>query len=101
MRFSTNGVHGEITTLPGCTQVAVSHGVYVRASERGQGRGQKANDERQQFMKDHGYDYALCTVDAANAAQNAVMAKNGWKQLDTFLSSKTGHTVHLYGKTLK
>jgi hypothetical protein len=99
MRFSTHGVHGEISTLPGCTQVAVSHSVF--STERGLGNGKKANKVRQQFMVDHGYDYALCTVDAANEAQRCIMLANGWRHLDTFHSSKTNHTVLLYGKTLK
>lgn len=99
MRFSTFGVHGEITTMPGCSQVAISHAVFSR--ERGVGNGTKANDARTAYMKEIGYDYALCTVSSENEHQIAIMRKNGWRLLDTFTSSKTGHVVGLYGKELK
>lgn len=98
MRFSAFNVHGEITTLPGCSQIGVSHAVYSK--DPGKGNGKAANEARQKFMSDMGYDYALCTVDAANARQIAIMEKNGWTHLDGFLSSKTGHSVRIYGKRL-
>lgn len=101
MRLSFEGVYGEITTLPGCTQIGVSHNVFVDPSRRGQGWGTEANLQRTAFMRDNmGYDYALCTVESTNEAQQKIMSVNGWKQLSYFVSRKTGHTVILYGKEL-
>lgn len=101
MRTKFCGVYGEITSLPGCAQVGVSHGVYIPVDKRGNGAGTEANRRRVTSMKvDYGYDYALCTADLNNTAQVAVLTKTGWKQLDTFLSSNTGHTVGLFGRKL-
>lgn len=101
MRTKYAGVYGEIDSLPGCTQIGVSHSVFCPPEHRNKGRGTEANKRRLTAMKvDYGYDYALCTVDMNNAAQVRVLAANGWKCLSMFTSSKTGHLVGIYGKPL-
>lgn len=101
MRTKYAGVYGEIDSLPGCSQVAVSHSVFVPEPLRGKGAATEANRRRCVHLKvDYGYDYTLCTVDLSNRAQLVVLAKNGWKQLDSFRSTKTGHLVGLFGKQL-
>lgn len=101
MRQNLGGVIGELSTLPGCTQIAVSHGVFVPPENRGKGLGTWANTERTRVAHDLGYDYILCTVDSANVAQCKVMQKNGWVVLSTFKSRKTSHWVLLYGRSLR
>ena len=101
MRQKICGVYGEIDTLPGCSQVGVSHSVYCPEALRGKGIASEANKRRTVFMKmDYGYDYALCTVDLANLPQIKIMQVNGWRRLDAFTSSRTGHLVGLFGKGL-
>lgn len=102
MRTKECGVFGELTTMPGCSQVGISHAVFVPEAERGKGKATEANKRRLVHMKyDYGYDYALCTVDLSNHAQLVVLAKNKWRQLDSFTSSKTGHLVGLFGRKLE
>lgn len=101
MRQVICGVVGELDSLPGCTQVAVSHSVFVPPSIRGQGKGKAANERRCQDAYALGYDYIMCTSDAANVAQNHILVENGWKSIDRFVSRKTGHTVLLWGKQLE
>lgn len=98
MRFSHGPIHGEISTMPGCSQVAISHGVFSR--QRGSGLATEANGVRIEAMHDMGYDYALCTVDHANEVQIAILERNKWTWLSSFDSSKTGHHVRLYGRRL-
>ncbi len=100
MRVNLHGVIGEITSLPGCSQVAVSHSVFIPIKNRGKGLGTLANNARQELMKDLGYDMALCTVDNANKSQLRVLEKTGWTRLISFVSSKTGNTVAIYCKEL-
>lgn len=101
MRTCTSGVYGEIDSLPGCSQVGVSHAVYVPESLRGAGLGKKANIQRLRYMGSSlGYDYALCTVDAANIAQIKILQDNEWEKLSWFTSSKTGHRVEIWGYKL-
>jgi hypothetical protein len=96
VRHSFGPVHGELTTLPGCSQLVVSHAVFSRL----RGHAVAANEERQNFAKSIGYDYMLCTVDLANGAQLHILERCGWKRLDVFKSSKTQHNVALYGRNL-
>lgn len=97
MRHSVFGVHGEFDSLPGCTQIAVTHSVYVPPKDRGKGLGTKANAFRKAELFDcYGYDMVICTVDAANVTQRRILIKNGWTCLTSFKSRKTGHKVELW-----
>ena len=99
MRKSFNGVIGEITSLPGCSQVAVSHSVFLPPEKRGQSLAVRANRERQHFcFNEMVYDYMLCTVDSDNKRQIDVLQKSGWHKLDAFVSRKTEHLVEIWGK---
>lgn len=100
MRMQIDGVIGEFTSLPGCSQIVVSHGVYVPIVNRGKGAGTSANKKRLALAKELGYDMIVCTVSDENEGQKHVLETNGWECLKTFLSSKTNHNVHLYGKVL-
>lgn len=100
MRINLDGCIGELTTLPGCTQIVVSHSVFLPKNKRGLGKGSKAHSARLAYMEDLGYDYAICTVDATNTAEISILEKNGWNKLSSFLSSKTNHLVLLYGRQI-
>lgn len=91
---------GEIDNLPGCTQVAVFHSAWVSPEYRGKGYGEQAHVLRLHEATGMLYDYALCTVDAKNERQISLLTKFGWKCLDSFISTKTGHNVCIYGKLL-
>ena len=101
LRTVLNGVVGEISDLPGCPQIAVSHYVFLREGQKGKGQGQRAHRDRLQLMKEAGYDYALCTVIGQNAVERHILEKHGWKPLDSFSSTKTQNSVELWGKPLK
>lgn len=97
MRQNINGVIGEIDSLPGCTQIAVSHSVYLPVHHRGDGLGTTANTKRKQIAFDElGYDMMICTIDGNNLPQKQILLTNGWKFLNYFVSRKTGHTVELW-----
>lgn len=97
MRYQHEGTYGEVTSLPGCSQVAVSHSVFRVV--RDTGRGKENMQARLQMMFDElGYDYVICTVDMTNARQKNILEATGWRELDTFGSSKTGHFVEIWGR---
>ena len=99
MRLNFNGIVGEISSCPGNSQIAVSHGVFN--TNKGNGAATQANAERLAHLKEVlGYDYALCTVCEDNDAQLHILYQNQWEYLDSFKSSKTGNTVLIYGKHL-
>jgi hypothetical protein len=101
MRIYTEYGAGELSPLPGCGQVVVSHAAFVFPEHRGKGKGAGEHRTRLEAMKKMGYDYALCTVVKGNSKQEAILDKMGWEELAIFDSSYTGNTVILFGKRLK
>lgn len=101
MRIAFNGVYGEITSMPGCSQVAISHGVFVPSNSRKAGMGKLAHKQHLEYAKkDLGYDYILCTVESTNLVQIHILEKYEWEKLSEFKSNKSEHTVCLYGRKL-
>lgn len=97
MRQNILGVVGELDTLPGCSQIAVSHSVFLPPDRRGNKIGTLANKSRQDTAFDElNYDMMICTIDQANIVQRSILVTNGWECLASFKSRKTGHTVELW-----
>ena len=101
MRISEKMQAFELDSLPGCSQVAVSHGMFIRSEYRGEGNAKECMAYRLDTAIDLGYDYVICTVDMDNTPQVKTLNSTGWTCLDTFVSERTGHAVALYGKHLK
>jgi len=101
MRLKVYEAVGEIDSLPGCTQIAVSHSVFLPKGLRGQSKGTVAGYKRDAYLRDSlGYDYALCTVASSNDVEKRCLITRGWKKLDNFMSTKTDHAVEIWGKSL-
>lgn len=101
MRFANESGYCELNSFPGCSQIVVSNHAFIYPEKRGKGLGtqnHKLRIERAQFM---GYDYLLCTVKSTNKVELAILAKNGFKELDEFQNSETGNMVKIFGKKLK
>ena len=96
MRQEFYGVVGEITTLPGNSQIAVSHSVYLPPQLRGKGWGRKAHDARLKEAKRLGYQLLLCTVVVDNEPQIKLLREFGWSLCAGFCSKKTGNDVQLW-----
>ena len=100
MRFANEFGACEVTTLPGCPQVAVSHSVFVRPEHRGKGHGSGNHLARLKRYKELHYDCVICTVAATNVREQAILKKNGWKCLSEFHSTNTGHGVQIWSINL-
>lgn len=100
MRFNHGGVIGEIDNLPGCSQIAVFHSVFVPPNERGAGKGHTAHAERLVEAEHLGYDLCVCTADLSNEAQCRILEAYNWRKVHTFASTKTGHAVGIFVKEL-
>ncbi len=90
----------ELNQMPGCNQVVVSNHAWIAPAYRSGGHGQHAHEQRLEEARRLGYDYIQCTVKATNVHQIAILAKNGWKQLDIFSNRETGNQVEIWGKRL-
>lgn len=101
MRYSIGYVFGEVDSLPGCSQIAVSHSVFTPKEFRGTGEGTRAGRIKDNnLFQFYGYDYALCTVASSNETEKRSLIQRGWKRLDNFMSRKTDHPVEIWGKSL-
>lgn len=100
MRFNHDGVIGEIDNLPGCSQIAVFHSVFVLPGLRGRGLGKLAHAERLIEAEHLGYDMAMCTAQLSNVPQIKILEENKWECVNTFTSKKTGNLVGLFIKGL-
>lgn len=87
----------EISSLPGQSQVAVTHAFVVPFGQRGLGLGHKLKAQQNTLLKELHYDYALCTVSDANVAQKRVLEKAGWQRLTAFHNSRSDEVTAIYG----
>ena len=98
MRHGDDDGAYELTPLPGCGQVVVSHAAFIYEERRGKGAGKRAHARRLSVMAKLGYDFAICTVVKGNEAQEKILIGAGWRELALFDSSYTGNTVVVYGR---
>lgn len=100
MRYNHSGVLSRIDDLPGNGQVAVFNYVFTPSNNRGRGSGRIAHEARLDEARRLGYDYAICTMDSDNEIQRKILVRFKWKFLFSFMSSRTGHIVSMFGKEL-
>lgn len=96
-RFATKVGAFEVHSLPSQCQVAICHGFYVKPKHRGCGAAHDLKMYQNTIVRQLGYDYAICTVAAANMAQKTVLTKAGWRKLDEFFSQRQNETIELWG----
>ena len=96
-RFAAEDGAFEIDSLPSQCQVAICHGFYVKPDSRGQGLAHALKQYQNDCIKDLGYNYAICTVVAANMAQKRVLARQGWVKLTDFRSERQDEDVEIWG----
>lgn len=90
---------GEVTSLPGCADVAVSHAMFCQ-SGKGRGNAAKAARMRLHQMQELGYMAVICTVVEGNVAQEKTLERTGYTKLMSYKSQRTGNTVWLWGREL-
>jgi len=101
MRFATPVGVFEIDSVPSQPQVAHCHGFFVHRHLRGKGMAHRLKTQQNLMLSRLGYDFATCTVCRSNDRQKKVLARAGWRSLASFVSSKTGEPVELWGFDVK
>lgn len=93
--------HGtaEITSLPGCADVAVITAASVDPAQRGKGLGTAYNAERIRIARQFGYEAVMCTANLQNDRQMAVLKKNGWTLCHKYYSKRTSHWIGIFIRT--
>ena len=96
-RYATPHGAYEIDSVPGQPQIAHCHGLFVKPHLRGNGHGHALKAHQMQTLRDLGYDYATCTIDAQNDRQRTILMKSGWRLLGNIPNSKAGGITQLWG----
>lgn len=81
--------------FPACCGILLSTKSSVYHKFRGKGVATRLNAFRKAIAHHEGYSLLICTDVASNSPQNKVLAKNGWKDVHTFVNSRTGNTLNI------
>jgi len=81
--------------LPGCCGVLLSTGSSVCGKYQGKGVATRLNAFRRAIAHHEGYSLMLCTDVASNTPQSKVLARNGWKNVHTFVNARTHNTLNI------
>lgn len=100
-RYATEHGAYEIDSIPGQSQIAHCHSLYIRREHRGKGHGHAIKQRQMQALRELGYDMATCTIDAQNEPQRQILMKAGWRLLSNITNSKTGGITQLWGWHVK
>ena len=98
MRFADEFGHYELSPFPGNGSVCISHATFIKPWYRGKGHGKKQHSNRLEVARGLGYTYIVATIRDDNAAEVAIVQKNGWRRLDDICDGE--HGVSLWGMQL-
>jgi hypothetical protein len=84
-----------LTEMPHCCGLIVSHGVYVGYSFENKGIGKAIHECRLQIMRDLGYSCAICTDENGNTPQEKILKRFKWKTVHTFLNDNSDNEVNI------
>lgn len=90
-----------LSPLPGSTQVAVSHDVFLKKEFRGLGLSVPFAKERFKTAEELCFDLLICTCVETNIPQIKTLVKMGWVKVTVFTSSKTDNEVGVWIKHIK
>jgi GNAT superfamily N-acetyltransferase len=90
----------ELSPMPGCPRVGISHGLIIFPEFRGKGLSKRTQGIREELAKQQGYVVLLSTTAVGNTPQEHRQEWNGAKTIATFFNSKTQNDVKLYMRHL-
>jgi hypothetical protein len=93
--------HFELSVLPGCGGVLVSHNSWVGYLERGKGIGNLMQDMKLWVAKRLEVGKMIATVVHGNGAEQQLLHKHGWTHGQPFWNPHTNNRVVEWEKILK
>lgn len=78
-----------------CCGICVSTRAYVAPKFQGQGIGTIMNQVRIDIARNAGYSLLMCTDVESNIKQRAILKRNGWRDLDSFINRRTNNRVYI------
>lgn len=98
MRYSFHYGTFQIEPVTNQPQIAWCSGLFVLPEMRGMRFGHTLKKEQTDALRRENYDYAMCSVDGQNTAQQNVLRKAGWYRLDEFTNRRAlpGGTTQIW-----
>lgn len=90
----------QLSGMPGCCGVCVSHGASVYSQYRNKGLGTLLQLLRMDIARVNGYTVMLCTDRADNTYQNKILSKNGWPKIYDFTNKRTDNLINIHAINL-
>ena len=86
----------QLTPLPGCCGILVSHDTFVMPSHQGQGIGTAMMKAKICIAQDLGFSRLLATVRSDNGTELHLLRKAGWVRTDEFVNKRTNHPIECW-----
>lgn len=86
--------------LPGCCGILLSYGTYVEENYQGRGIAHRLLKFKEEVARYNRFSILMATTNTLNGAENHLLTKFGWFTKESFINSKTGHTVYVWTKKL-
>jgi len=90
----------EMTPMPGCPRVGISHGLEIFPEFRGKGLSKRTQEVRDAFAKQSGFVVLISTTRCGNTPQEHRQEGNAAKVVASFYNNSTKHDVKLYVRHL-
>lgn len=81
--------------MPGCCGICISYNSLIFPKYQGKGIGTLLNQFRIDIADYLGYTTLLCTDREENIPQKKILAKNGWKDVHSFVNKRTNNLVNI------
>lgn len=93
--YTENVAEWGLIQMIGCCGICVSTRSFVSYKYRNKGLGSILNEIRIIYAKCLGYGILMCTDIEQNTAQRKILAKNGWKDIFSFVNPRSSNTVFI------
>lgn len=90
----------ELSPMPGCSVVGISHGLTIEPSHRGKGYGRSAMEDRIRQAVASGFQVLVCTVREGNEPEERILQKFQFKVVSHFDNPRSGNRVRLWIKNI-
>lgn len=93
-------VRFNLTRMPGCCGILVSHGTYVMPEWQNKGLGSLMQIMKEWIARKRLVGKMIATTIEQNEPQNHLMEKFNWKKTDLFVNPKTSNRIIQWEKHL-
>lgn len=91
----------KLIEMSGCCAFLISTGTFVGRNYQGKGIAQFLQELKYEMAKDSKYPYLFATTVEKNDAENHILQKFGWINIDKVKNTRTGNKILMWRKEIK